>query len=309
MIKYEQSVFEIEQFILHLKTERRLSPHSLRAYQSDLNQFLQFWKKIPALEQEHLSFRNIIERFLLSLFHKKISNNTVARKFSCFTSFITFLKNRNIIINVTLKRPRQEKKLPSYVTQSALVNLLNTMVQQPVLTTHQYRDTAIIELLYATGIRCNELTKIQIQDINFKEKTIKIFGKGSRERIVLFGSKALEKIESYFAYERKTIINQTEPLFLNVHQQAISCRSIQRIIKKFQVLLPSNQRISPHKIRHSFATHLLQRGADLRTIQELLGHTSLATTEKYVHVSIDQLKKICKTMHPLEAPDNTKKDE
>lgn len=307
MIQYEQCAFEIKQFISHLKTKRRLSPHSLRAYESDLYQFLKFWKKILESDTQIYSFRTIIERFLVSLFYKKVCNNTIARKFSSFSSFIFFLKSKNIFIEINLKRPRQEKKIPSYITQSALVNLLNIMVKIPIMgTSHQYRDIAIIELLYATGIRCNELTKITIQDINFKEKTIKIFGKGSRERIVLFGSKALEKIEIYCKLERKNIIEQTEPLFLNSHQKALSCRSIQRIIKKFQVLLPSNQKLSPHKIRHSFATHLLQQGADLRIIQELLGHSSLATTEKYIHVSIDELKKNCATMHPLE---KLKKDE
>ncbi len=307
MIQYDQCAFEVKQFISHLKTKRRLSPHSLRAYESDLDQFLKFWKKIVQFDQHEHSFRTIIERFLVSLFYKKICNNTIARKFSTFTSFITFLKSRNIFIEIKLKRPRQEKKIPSYITQSALINLLNTMVKMPITkTSHQYRDTAIIELLYATGIRCNELTKITIQDIDFKEKTIKIFGKGSRERIVLFGSKALEKIEIYCKLERKNIIEPTEPLFLNPHQKALSCRSIQRIIKKFQIFLPSNQKLSPHKIRHSFATHLLQKQVDLRIIQELLGHSSLATTEKYIHVSIDELKKNCATMHPLEKP---KKDE
>jgi integrase/recombinase XerC len=293
-------------FIIYLSAERNFSEHTVRAYESDLNQFILFWEKLP--DSEHLTTRQIIERFLVSLFHKKISKNTIARKFSCFTSFALFLQKSGTDLKLNLKRPRQERKLPVYISVQEMIHLLDTVKNEELSTTTPYRDRAILELLYATGVRCSELVNIRLCDINETEKTIRIFGKGKKERIVLFGVKAQERLQLYLAQERSHPQNSLEPLFLNTQLKKLASRSVQTIIAKFRPFLSSTHALSPHKIRHSFATHLLNKGADLRMIQELLGHATLATTEKYTHVSLDRLKQICNTIHPIHTFKKNKPD-
>jgi len=287
-----------DEFITHLHIERNLSEHTIRAYASDLNQFFLFWGELP--HANNLTIRQIIERFLVSLFYKKISKNTIARKFSCFTSFSAFLEKSGVNLKLNLQRPRQEKKLPSYISVQEMIYLLDAIPNNDLPTTTPLRDRAILELLYATGVRCHELANIRLCDINEADKTIRIPGKGKKERIVLFGMKAAERLKEYFSKERPSQRDMQEPLFLNTHYRKLDCRLIQRIIAKFRPFLPSNQSLSPHKIRHSFATHLLNKGVDLRMIQELLGHANLATTEKYTQVSLERLKQLCDTIHPLE---------
>ncbi|HLW73162.1 MAG TPA: tyrosine-type recombinase/integrase, partial [Candidatus Babeliales bacterium] len=173
-------------------------------------------------------------------------------------------------------------------------------------TRYPVRDKTIFELLYATGVRCSELVNICVEDVDMEAKTIRIFGKGKKERIVLFGLKACEKILEYYATERPEIHNQQEPLFLNYRYEKLTSRSVQRIIKMFRAFLPIERQLTPHKLRHSFATHLLNQGADLRAVQELLGHKTLATTEKYTHVSLENLSKLCEGVHPINAMINKK---
>ena len=156
-----------------------------------------------------------------------------------------------------------------------------------------------MELLYATGIRCAELVNIQLKDIDFTQQTIRIKGKGSVERMVLFGTKAQEKINLYISKERGGSRDPESYLFLNNRQQKLTTRSVQRIFIMFRKFLKIDKPLTPHKMRHSFATHLLNQGADLRAVQELLGHKTLSSTEKYTHVSLEQLTKMCDTIHPI----------
>ena len=169
------------------------------------------------------------------------------------------------------------------------------------------RDKAILELLYATGIRCSELVNICFNDINLEEKTIRIFGKGRKERIVLFGNKAKKQLVRYITAERETVAHKDEAVFLNFRGGQLSSRSVQRIIEMFRKFLQLERPITPHKLRHSFATHLLNQGADLRMVQELLGHQTLASTEKYTHVSLQVLSKMCDEVHPMRAPKKERK--
>jgi integrase/recombinase XerC len=154
-------------------------------------------------------------------------------------------------------------------------------------------------LLYATGVRCSELVNICIADIDMDGKAIRIMGKGKKERMVLFGLKALEKIQAYCKYERPVVEDQNEPLFMNYRYGKLTSRSVQRIIKMFRAFLPIDRQLTPHKLRHSFATHLLNQGADLRAVQELLGHKTLSSTEKYTHVSLENLAQLCDNIHPI----------
>jgi integrase/recombinase XerC len=288
-------------YFLYLKAERNFSEHTVRAYSLDLQQFILFWHEMTDYDKDNLGLRQIIERYLVSLFYKKMSKPSIARKFSCFTSFEKFLARRGCELNLNLKRPRIDKKLPVYFSVEEIFHLLDSIKNEDLPTRHPVRDKAIFELLYATGVRCSELVNIRITDVDMQSKTIRILGKGKKERMVLFGIKAQEKIMEYYAAERPEIQDQQEPLFLNYRYGKLTSRSVQRIIKMFRSFLRIERPLTPHKLRHSFATHLLNQGADLRAVQELLGHKTLASTEKYTHVSLENLSQLCDSIHPINA--------
>jgi len=286
-----------QQFIQHLTIERNISLHTIRAYQSDLNQFTDFWMRIN--NEQVCSIRQALDRYFVLLYNKKMSKSSIARKISCFSSLQRFLKKNDIEINLKIVRPRREKKLPVFLTIEEISKLLDKIPVDQLPTKRPFRDKAILELLYATGIRCSELIAIKIHDIDFEQKTIRIFGKGKKERIVLFGSKALETLTRYLEKERPPLQNPHEHIFLNYTHEPLTTRSIQRIIAMFRPFLKIQRPITPHKIRHSFATHLLNKGADIRIVQELLGHKSLSSTEQYTHVTTKDLSDMCDDFHPL----------
>lgn len=288
-----------EQFLTHLEVERNLSAHTLRAYKGDLELFEHFWHQLTPHEQKLLSMRQVIERYLVSLYYKNIDKTSIARKYSCFRSFSRFLETYGIHLKLDLKRPRLGKKLPVHLSVEEIFHLLDTIPDKDLPSRHPIRDKAIFELFYATGIRCAELTNIRLQDIDMKTRTIRIKGKGRKERMALFGSKAAEKIEAYLALERPVVQKTDEPLFLNYRYEKLTTRSIQRIFEMFREFLPVDKNLTPHKVRHSFATHMLNQGVDVRVVQELLGHKTLASTEKYTHVSVNDLVDMCDTLHPL----------
>jgi site-specific recombinase XerD len=289
-----------ESFITHLEVERHVSMHTIRAYESDLRSFIDFWEyRIPKEDQKKLGLRQIMERYLVSLYYKKIDKQTIARKYSSFTSFAKFLTTYGINLNLTLKRPRIDKKLPIYLSVDEIFHLLDSIADNELPSKHPIRDKAIFELLYATGIRCSELVNIKLRDIDMQQKTIRILGKGNQERIALFGDKAKLKIHEYLLQERGAIISTDEPLFINKQRNPMSTRSVQRVFEMFRTCLKIDKHITPHKIRHSFATHLLNQGVDLRVVQELLGHKTISSTEKYTHVSLDDLSRLCNEIHPI----------
>ncbi len=288
-------------FLTHLQVERNLSKHTLKAYESDLRQFTDFWESLSTQEQKVLTVRQIIERYLVSLFYKQIDKSSIARKFSCFKSFALFLQQHDITLNLHLKRPRLDKKLPIYLSVDEVFHLLDTVNDADLPTRSPLRDKTILELLYATGIRCSELVNIKLCDIDMGAKTIRIHGKGNKERIVLFGEKAKAKLIEYTTKERVPSVSSGEYLFLSNRKQRVTPRTVQRIIEMFRGFLKVDRPITPHKIRHSFATHLLNQGVDLRVVQELLGHQSLSSTEKYTHVSLDDLARMCDQIHPINA--------
>ena len=297
-----------DDFMRFLKLERRLSLNTYRAYESDLEQFIMFWQAAGE-EMQHLSVRQIIERYLMHLFYKKIDKSSIARKFSCFKTFEKFLKGRGVVLNLKLKRPRLDKKLPVYLSIDEIFYLLDSIKDEDLQSRHPIRDKAIFELLYATGIRCSELINIKMKDIDMEQKTIRIIGKGNKERIVLFGQKAKAKLLDYLEKERSLVKQSDENLFLNNRYEPLTPRSIQRIVEHFRKFLKVYRNITPHKIRHSFATHLLNQGADLRAIQELLGHKTLSSTEKYAHVSLEDLARMCDAIHPLNNGFKSKKEQ
>jgi len=295
-------------FLRYLSVEKNLSLHTQRAYNSDLKQFTEFWDNLNKEDKKRLGFRQIIERFLVSLFYKKIDKSSIARKFSCFKSFERFLQTQGIKLSLKLTRPRLDKKLPIYLSEKEINHLLDNVKHEELTTKRPYRDKAIFELIYATGVRCSELVNISFEHIDFTNKTIRIFGKGRKERIVLFGQKAHDRLLKYLNFERPRVKNQKEKLFLNYRNEPLTSRSVQRVFEMFRKFLKIDKTITPHKIRHSFATHMLNKGVDLRVIQELLGHKTLSSTEKYTHISLDKLSKICDESHPIKHMINNSKN-
>ncbi len=291
---------EINPFLQTIRVERNISTHTSRAYQSDLEHVAVFWKDIMDRESITLSFKTVLERYFISLYHKKISKPSIARKISCLKSFERYLKRvRQIELSLTLARPRIDKKLPTVLTLDEVFFLLDKVTLTHQETQFPYRDKAILEMLYATGIRCSELVNIQLKDIEPIEQTIRIMGKGKKERLVIFGSECKKKLDLYITHERIKPVSRNEFLFLNYKNEPLTTRSIQRICALFSSFLETKKQITPHVLRHSFATHLLQQGADLKSVQELLGHATIASTERYTHLSIEDLSTLCDTRHPL----------
>ena len=286
-------------FLTYLEVEKNLTQNTQKSYSSDLCLFEEFWLQINKKDNNEIVFRRALERYFVNLFYKKIDKSSVARKISCFKSLERFLRAIGINLSLKLKRPRIDKKLPVYLTVDEIFHLLDSVKNEDLPSKRPIRDKAIFELLYASGMRCSELCTITMGNLDLENKLIKIIGKGRKERIVLFGSKAQQQLKEYLKNERPTPINKTERLFLNYRNSPLDPRSVQRIIEMFRGFLKGGKRITPHKLRHSFATHMLNQGADLRIVQELLGHQSLSSTEKYTHVTSEQLAEMCDSIHPF----------
>ncbi len=300
-MEFKDFLLHKKDFLSYLEVEKNLSDNTLRSYKSDLQVFIQFWETINKSEHTALELRRALDRYFVALFHKKIDNHSIARKMSCLKSFERFLHTKGIELKLKLKRPRVNKKLPTYLSIEEMVYLLDEAPRQGLPSKLPIRDAAVLELLYASGIRCAELCSIRLQDVDLEQKIIRIKGKGRKERFALFGTKAQEKLRAYLMHERLPARNLEEPFFITSRNEPIHPRCVQRIMDMFQRFLKDGKTLTPHKVRHSFATHLLNQGADLRTVQELLGHKTLATTEKYTHVTSAQLVTMCDELHPLSA--------
>ncbi len=293
---------KIKDFLAFLEVEKNCSKHTLRAYESDLKQLFDFWQQ-AAISQPAMNhtFDSVVRRYIVALFYKKITKTSLARKLSCLRSFQQFLQGQGVILALSIKSPRLDRKLPVTLSIDEIFFLLDAIKEEDLPTRFPNRDKSIFELFYATGVRCSELVGIRLHDIHWDEKIIKIMGKGRKERQVLFGVKAQQMLERYLTIERPGLLKDADEqhLFLNYAGGPLTTRSVQRIFEMFRVFLRIDRKLTPHKIRHSFATHLLQQGVDLRIIQELLGHKTITTTEIYTHVSNQQLAKMCDEKHPL----------
>ncbi|MBW1914062.1 MAG: tyrosine recombinase XerC [Deltaproteobacteria bacterium] len=300
----------IEKFICYLRSQRGYSDHTIRNYQIDLRQFTDFLsdrrrdsKDADArLEQEAIDF-SIIREYLGSLYgnYKK---STIARKLSSLRSFFYYLEkndlgNRNPAADIST--PKQGKYIPAFLPVDDMFRMLEMPDKDRPLG---LRDLAIMEVFYSCGIRVAELAGLDISSIDFDQHLIKVFGKGRKERIIPIGKQALKAMSTYLEAVdslRKKAGGETGgsmPVFINFKGHRISTRSIGIIIKKYAKKCGIMADISPHSLRHTFATHLLDSGADLRAVQELLGHVSLSTTQKYTHVSLDKLMEVYDKAHP-----------
>jgi len=305
----EQFQEKITEYLIFIDVEKNLSEHTQKAYKIDLEQFSNYWKEVNQKSKVPFSIQDALGKFLVFMYHNKIDKSSIARKISCFKSFERYISHFGIKINLNLMRPKLDKKLPIYLTIDEVFTLLDNIKDEDLRSSSPYRDKAIFELLYATGIRCSELVNIKLCDLDMQNKLIRVMGKGKKERIVLFGEKAKEKINSYIKQERpNSSTNNEQKLFLNYQEQTLTTRSIQRIIANFRKFLKIERKITPHKLRHSFATHMLNQGVDLRVVQELLGHQTLSSTEKYTHVSTTELAQLCDNLHPFNSMFKKNKD-
>ncbi|MBI5049327.1 MAG: tyrosine recombinase XerC [Nitrospirae bacterium] len=283
----------IEQFTDSLKAERDVSPHTLRAYTKDLTEFFLFIDK-KLKEIDNLDIRS----FLASLYSRKLKKSSIARKLATIRSFLKYLNREGYVKNNPAKlvsSPKLQKALPRFLTIDEVFSLIDAPKGD---TFSASRDKAILELLYSSGLRVSELTNIDMGDFDIKESLVRVKGKGKKERIVPIGSKAVEAIKNYLP-ERILLKKKSQALFLNNRGERLTERSVRRIVVKYSRMIALKDRLGPHTLRHTCATHLLHSGADLRSIQELLGHSSLSTTQKYTHVDIAHIMEVYDKAHPM----------
>ena len=296
----------IEQYAAHLRLERNLSPHTLRNYLSDLKQFQQFLQQQGLCQGERKKIaleevdRHVLRAYLGAL-AKVCRKSSIGRKLAALKGFFRYLIRERRISKDPLSglaAPKQEKPLPVFLSVDDVFRLLGGV---PAAGSLEIRDRAILEVLYSTGIRVSELVGLDWEDIDFRLGILKVLGKGSKERIVPVGEVALQALRDYGAEQGKKgsrAARGETPVFLNRLEGRITTRSVARIVEKYLRATGITVRIGPHGLRHTFATHLLNSGADLRAIQELLGHASLSTTQRYTHVNLDQLTAVYDRAHP-----------
>lgn len=297
---HEQFVEHFKRWMTFLEIEKNVSIHTLKAYKSDSKQFISFWSRLLS-EPTKVSHSDVVRRYIVSLYYKKISKRSLARKISCLRSFAWYARREGLAFSIEARVPKIEKKLPITLSVDEIFYLLDSLDIKALPTSFPYRDKALFELLYATGARCSEIIAIERSHITMSDKTIRVLGKGRKERIVLFGVKAHEALSLYFEKEWQVLAkkNDSDFLFLNKDGMQLTPRSIQRILEMFRPFLKLDRKVTPHTLRHSFATHMLNQGADIRVVQELLGHRTLATTELYTQVTSSELSEMCDLKHPL----------
>jgi integrase/recombinase XerC len=327
-----------QEFLSYLKYEKHFSDHTAKCYGADLEQFAGFlltpsdtqgqtsdegsasWSQGGAvataaktdtkLEQFILEAdANTIRKYMAYLNEQQYSKSTTARKLATLRSFYKFLVKRNHVTSnpvTSIKTPKQEKKLPKFLDYEDVQRLLNTPPAESWLGA---RDRAIMETLYSTGMRVSELVALNMDDVDFLGEVIHIRGKGKKERLAPIGSSALQAIQHYIEFRNRRMANDssfdTRVLFANKHGQRLSTRSVRRKMDKYLTMAGLDPSISPHTLRHSFATHMLNNGADLRSVQELLGHQSLSTTQVYTHVTTSKIKEVYDDAHPRDYMQNT----
>jgi integrase/recombinase XerC len=313
----------LQSFLEFLRLNRNASVHTVRAYESDLSQFLDHAAgraavKRTALRPDHLD-RAAIRGFLASLHELGQSRATAARKLAAARTFLRYLRREGVIDTdpgALIGTPKREVRMPAHLSETEMAALIASPAGDVPLGR---RDRAILELFYASGLRLSELVGLDLGDVNLNARMVRVLGKGGKQRLVPFNTSTGTAIRTYLK-DRETIVRQggregqerrpsrpsspsrrsspSNPLFVNYRGSRLTVRSVDRLVRKYVAATSTRMGISPHALRHSFATHLLQRGADLRSIQELLGHASLSTTQRYTHVNAAQLLEVYNKSHP-----------
>lgn len=284
----------LKKFLDYLTLQKNCSENTVKGYKRDISQFIDFLKKRKINSFNSINY-DILISYLGFLRNRGYSENTIGRKVASLKSFFKFLTARKLIKSnpvSLLTSPKKTEKLPDFLTVEEVEKILNTTTSR---SWQELRDKAILELLYSTGIRVGELTSLKVEDIDFFQELLKVKGKGKKERIVPIGRYALNALIEYI---EKRPNKKEKRVFLNKYGKPLTERSVERIIDKYAKKAGIGKKITPHTFRHSFATHMLDRGADLRTVQELLGHERITTTQIYTHLTVEKLKEFYNKAHP-----------
>jgi len=311
----------VKQFLIYLRSVRNASPHTIRNYETDLEQLLKFLMPpgtaMPSPQDvTHL----MIREFVAHLHDLQLEKSSIARKLAAIRSFFKFAVREGMVVRNPARlvaTPKLPKRIPSVLSAEDLNAFLDSVAADPARPSGRRkraaakdasrlmvkRDRAILEMLYASGLRVSELTGLNLADVDRKELMLRVRGKGSKERIVPYGGKAEQALEAYEPLRQEMLRKagghaEKQAVFLNHQGRRLTQRSVARIVKKYERLANVNWDLHPHSLRHAFATHLLADGADLRAIQELLGHSSLSTTQRYTHATIRQLMEVFDKAHP-----------
>ena len=299
---------QLREFLDYIRLNRNASPHTVAAYESDLSRFVafagEFTGKRKALQPKHLDL-TVIRGFLGELHRDRQSRATVARKVAAVRAFFRYLRREGFVEDdpaALVVAPKREQKVPAHLSVDEMSQLLET---PDVSTPLGRRDRAILELFYASGIRLSELVALDLEDVDLAGRMVRVMGKGRKERIVPFNQKAAGALRAWLK-DRVALTRdpsrrsaaEADALFVNARGGRLTGRSVQRLVARYVSSCSTRFGISPHALRHSFATHLLQAGADLRAIQELLGHVRLSTTQRYTHVNVAQLLDVYRKAHP-----------
>lgn len=288
------------QYINYLKAERNASPYTIRNYRTDLVDFFHFIK-MQNLESLHEVDKHVLRAYLLQLMQRGIVKASISRKLSAIRSFYRYLQREGLVNPesiLEISSPKIDKYLPEFLTLNEIKKLLGS----PDLTNPSgQRDRAILELLYASGLRVSELVKLDLGQINLNTREIRVWGKGSKERVVLMGIPAATTLNDYINQGRLEFLanDKEQAIFINRYGKRLIERRVQKILEYHAKKAGINKKVHPHMLRHTFATHLLDGGADLRVVQELLGHASLSSTQVYTHVSKSQARNIYRSAHPM----------
>ena len=299
----------IERYLRYLRVERNASPHTVRNYASDLGQFRDYLAEGNPNEPKIAKVDALdVRGFIARLYEREKKKASIARKLAAVRAFFKFLAREQVIASspaAAVSSPKLEKRLPRILSEEEMNSFLDQLCRTAQAGDRaMVRDRAILELLYASGLRVSELVGLDLRSVSFDDGMVLVRGKGRKERMVPFGSKAKDALAAYLPVREKVLMESrgagpvSPALFLNARGGRLTTRSVDRLVKKYIRALGLNVKASPHSMRHAFASHLLDEGADLRAIQEMLGHESLATTQKYTQVSIKHLMEVYDKAHP-----------
>lgn len=296
----------LDSFLQYLSAVKGASGNTLKAYAEDISQFIAFAEAEGTLAPAEVDTK-LVRKYLVALHERQLARTSRARKVAALRSFFRFLARQRVIAQspaIGVRSPKLEKRLPKFLRGEEIESLMaapSTHAEDPNLG---QRDTALLELLYASGMRAGELVKMDVGDIDFSQGVARVVGKGDKERVVLLGTKAQDALTTYLDSGRKNLlirgnVAQSEPaLFINRFGGRLSDRGVRKLFDKYCGLASVSLKITPHVLRHTFATHLLSNGADLRFVQELLGHSSITTTQIYTHVTPERMKEVYEKAHP-----------
>ncbi len=294
----ESAQLLVDRFLTQLEVERGVSPNTVRAYAADLGRYLE-WAERSRVDPISLSHRQM-RSYLAELDQARYARRTIARRLSAIRTFFAFLHAEGTVISdpaAVLATPKIPSRLPRVLPLEAVTTLLDS---PDASTPLGLRDRAVLEVLYATGARVSEVSSLELRDVDLSQGQVTLMGKGSKERIVPMHRIAVEAVRMYLREARPTLLSDAsgDSLFLSVRGRQYSADAIRRMFKRNIALVGAASALSPHALRHSFATHLLDSGADLRTVQELLGHVALSTTQIYTHLSTQRLQDVHRNAHP-----------